>query len=151
VSWLKKMVRWLIVRKPTVPWDEYYNNKITMILSLCERHGYEVDTQSKSAALSMNDSIHFDEKDYFRITRSWSKLVRDLNVGKPLPMCSDGTIDYDRACAAEIVALSGSILRTMDEVSQDFDLTNVDRDRLRHVTNLATALEQQWGYQLWSL
>lgn len=144
---------------PKVPWPVVLNGRLDTIIRICTRHKWEISDAESIRELSFTSAIHFDGGDYDLLQQMLTddeykfKCMRSALV----PRAVDGTIEYDRACAQEIVSLA-RMLRGDQEIpgmieylSQLHDLSDLQWPAYGILLELADAIERQWGKEsLWS-
>jgi hypothetical protein len=144
--------------EPRVPWDEYLNKKLHTVMRICERHEWDTSSTESFRSLAASNGIHFDGGDYDLLVQIQSDLEYNLRNQTQflVPHTAEGGIDYDRACAREIVTLAGSLAGfeshegIVTRVSQDYDMSGFDRDAYERLQWLAEAIREQWDLaRLW--
>lgn len=152
----------IVLRKqerPRIPWPDYINSKIDPIMKVCERHKWDLTSRDAVLTLASNRSLHFNGGDYHLLMAGtsrnflrWARVDRIPNteVFDRTPKTEQGSIDYDRACAKEIVFLCGHIagnkyIKGVLNTAKPGDLRGVDWQALEKLQWLAVALAEQWG------
>jgi len=144
---------------PKVPWSTVLNRRLDAVMRICARHNWAVATPESIRLLAEPPVIHFDGGDYDLLQQMFTDDEYEFNQTRsPLvPRTADGSIEYDRACAQEIVMLANmlhgdeEIPGIIKHLSQLHDLSDLKWPAYKTLLELAGAIRRQWGTEsLWS-
>ncbi len=140
--------------QPPIAWPKYLNARVDAVRGICQRHGWDPTRPEELARLAAEGRIRFDEHDLEVIVQLQSDQDNDLGSVYPPPVNRDGTPDYDRACAREIVNLANALggfrgtPGIIDRIESDYDLSDFNRAGFNQMRTLADKLVEQWGESL---